>query len=80
MKQPSTYWTERTEAADERRKQQALETARNLIVAGIEMAFQISGSGLKALEETEAAMGVFLAAHNAAVATEVAAIETKGSA
>ncbi|MBZ9760323.1 hypothetical protein LB553_05465 [Mesorhizobium sp. CA8] len=44
-------------------QEERLHIARNLIVAGIEMAFQVTGSGLAALEETETAMGAFLAAH-----------------
>lgn len=61
---PQTYWTERLEASDERRHEQQLAVARNLIIAGIEMAFQVTGSALSALEETETAMGAFLEAHN----------------
>ncbi|RVC41924.1 hypothetical protein [Mesorhizobium sp.] len=60
--------------------EQRLHIARNLIVAGIEMAFQITGSRLAALEETEATMGAFLAAHNAKLAAEVEAMETQGTA
>ncbi|BCG72687.1 hypothetical protein MesoLj113a_38450 [Mesorhizobium sp. 113-1-2] len=79
MSKPATYWTERAEAADEQRKQQQLELARNLIIAGIEAAFLITGSGIQALEETETAMGAFLAAHGAQFAAEAEAIETKGN-
>lgn len=77
---PATYWSERIEASDAARREQKLEAARNMIIAGIEIAFQITGSGLQALEETETAMGVFLAAHGAQFADEAAAIETRGSA
>ncbi|ESY70006.1 MULTISPECIES: hypothetical protein [Mesorhizobium] len=76
----STYWTERAEAADEARKAQQLEIARNMIVAGIEMALLVSGSGLQAIEEVEHAVSGWLATHNAALTAEVEAIETKGSA
>ncbi|TGQ15928.1 hypothetical protein [Mesorhizobium sp. M00.F.Ca.ET.217.01.1.1] len=61
-------------------QEERLHIARNLIVAGIEMAFQVTGSALSALEETETAMGAFLEAHNAQTAAEVAAMETKGTA
>ncbi|RWG83237.1 hypothetical protein [Mesorhizobium sp.] len=61
-------------------QEQQLDLARNLIVAGIEMVFQVTGSGLQALEEVETAMGAFLTAHNAQVAAEIATIETKGNA
>ncbi|MER8644675.1 hypothetical protein [Mesorhizobium sp. M1252] len=61
-------------------KDEQLHLARNLIIAGIEMAFQVTGSGLQALEEVETAMGAFLAAHNAHLTAEVAAIETQGNA
>ncbi|SDA40316.1 hypothetical protein [Mesorhizobium qingshengii] len=80
MSKPATYWSDRAEAADEARKEQQIAAARNLIVAGIEMAFQISGSGLQAIEEVETALSGWLAAHNAVLATEAAAIETQGSA
>ncbi|MCT2577682.1 MAG: hypothetical protein E5X23_09280 [Mesorhizobium sp.] len=61
-------------------QEERLHIARNLIVAGIEMAFQVTGSGLAALEETETAMGAFLAAHNAKLTAEVEAMETEGNA
>lgn len=77
---PQTYWTERLDASDERRKEQQLDVARNLMVAGAEMVFRLTGSGLKALEEMEAAASAMLAAHNAEIAAEVATLETKGSA
>ncbi|QKC83953.1 hypothetical protein [Mesorhizobium sp. NZP2077] len=80
IKKPQTYWTERAEAADAARREQQLAIARNLIIAGIEAAFLITGSGLEALEETETAMGAFLAAHGAQLTAEVEAIETQGSA
>nr|WP_155249088.1 hypothetical protein [Mesorhizobium loti] len=80
MKKPATYWSERAEAADAARREQKLEIARNMIVAGIEMAFLVSGSGLQAIEEVEHAVSGWLAAHNAVLAAEVGAIETQGSA
>lgn len=60
--------------------EEQLHIARNVILSGIEMAFRVTGSGLKALEETEAAASAFLAAHNAVLAAEVETIETKGNA
>ena len=80
MNKPATYWTERADAADEQRKQQQLEVAMNLIVAGIEAAFQVTGSALQAIEATETALSAFLAAHSPQAAAEVEALETKGSA
>ncbi|TPK71587.1 hypothetical protein FJ527_26460 [Mesorhizobium sp. B2-4-18] len=77
---PSTYWTAETEKANGELREKQLELARNVIVAGIEMAFQVTGSGLAALQETEIAMGAFLEAHNAPMAAEIAAIKTEGSA
>ncbi|BCH10453.1 hypothetical protein MesoLj131c_47110 [Mesorhizobium sp. 131-3-5] len=77
---PSTYWSERIDASDAARREQMLEIARNMVVAGIEMAFQTSGSGLQAIEEVETAVSGWLAAHNAVLAAEVEAIETQGSA
>ncbi|TPJ11440.1 hypothetical protein FJW04_24085 [Mesorhizobium sp. B2-7-3] len=61
-------------------REEQLHIARNVILAGIEMAFLVSGSGLAALHETETAMGAFLAAHNAPMAAEIAAIKTEGTA
>ena len=80
MKKTATYWTERADAADEQRKQQQIELARNLIVAGLEMAMQVSGSGLQAIEEVETAVSGWLAIHNATLTAEVEAVETAGSA
>ncbi|RUU99682.1 hypothetical protein EOA60_03075 [Mesorhizobium sp. M1A.F.Ca.IN.020.06.1.1] len=77
---PQTYWTERLDASDARRHEQQLDIARGLIAAGLEMVFQITGSGLRALEETEAAASVFLAAHNPTIAAEIATLETQGTA
>lgn len=61
-------------------QEEQLHIARNMIIAGIEAAFLITGSGLAALEETETAMGAFLAAHNAKLTAEVEAMQTEGNA
>ncbi|MFD1987976.1 hypothetical protein ACFSOZ_36770 [Mesorhizobium newzealandense] len=60
--------------------EQRLHIARNVILSGIEMAFLVSGSGMAALAETEAAMSAFLAAHNPQFAAEIGRIKTEGSA
>ncbi|TPN38684.1 hypothetical protein FKO01_04980 [Mesorhizobium sp. B2-3-3] len=79
-KRPSTYWSEAIEAGDERRKQQQLEIARNLIVAGLVVAMKAHGSGLQAIAEGETAVSGWLAAHNAELTAEVEALETRGNA
>lgn len=76
----STCLSAEADASDERRRKQQLAVARNLIIAGIELAFQVTGSGLQALAETETAMGAFLAAHNPEIAAEVVDIKTVGRA
>lgn len=61
-------------------REEQLEVARNLITAGIDAAFLITGSPLSALEEVEIAMGRFLAIRNAETAAEIAGLETQGTA